>query len=375
MAKGSKSGLSSWMSYLLLGTNLIFVVGLLMSFLGGFINPNLSTLLAFAALCFPFFLLINICFFIYYLASFRVYCLFSLCVILLNIDNIKGLVQFRKPHFEDREDVLKLVTYNVNLFDYYSLRDKHKGEIKEQILGFIEDEMPDIVCFQEYLESKIFPISPILKQKSGLKYKTQIRNNGKISYGCAIYSKYKIINEGQVDFQNNSIMSCIFADIVMKQDTFRIYNMHLESIRFNKEDELFYNNFTEVKSSDAMKKGVRRMARKMHRAYKKRAVEALAIQDHASTSPYSVIICGDMNDTPASFAYRSISNNMRDAFKTAGFGLGTTYNGLFPAFRIDYVFYNKPLKAVYFKNVHLPLSDHFPIITELELPQKENIDN
>ncbi len=39
-------------------------------------------------------------------------------------------------------------------------------------------------------------------------------------------------------------------------------------------------------------------------------------------SPYPVIVCGDFNDTPASYAYRKISRSLQDCFLQAGAGHG-----------------------------------------------------
>jgi endonuclease/exonuclease/phosphatase (EEP) superfamily protein YafD len=82
-----------------------------------------------------------------------------------------------------------------------------------------------------------------------------------------------------------------------------------------------------------------------------------------NTSPYPIILCGDFNDTPTSFTYKQLSEGLNDSFANAGLGIGQTYNGKFPALRIDYILYSPELEIVNFKTSEVSLSDHYPIIS------------
>jgi endonuclease/exonuclease/phosphatase family metal-dependent hydrolase len=78
-----------------------------------------------------------------------------------------------------------------------------------------------------------------------------------------------------------------------------------------------------------------------------------------------VILCGDFNDTPASYAYHLISTDLLDAFVENGNGFGRTYAGKFPQFRIDYIMHSKDLKCTKFTRSEETLTDHFPITAYL----------
>ena len=81
-----------------------------------------------------------------------------------------------------------------------------------------------------------------------------------------------------------------------------------------------------------------------------------------NNSPYKVIVCGDFNDTPQSYTYNLLSENLNDSFKTKGVGFGTTYAGSIPALRIDYILTHEKIKVQSHKILKENYSDHFPVI-------------
>ncbi len=100
-----------------------------------------------------------------------------------------------------------------------------------------------------------------------------------------------------------------------------------------------------------------------------RAEQSEMIANYIKDSPYPVVVMGDYNDTPQSYAYRKIKKGMHDAFKVAGRGFGNTYAGELPSLRIDYIMYSNPMVSYQFKRLKPDYSDHFPITTWLYLPR------
>ena len=86
----------------------------------------------------------------------------------------------------------------------------------------------------------------------------------------------------------------------------------------------------------------------MKRSYKKRAVQVDIIQKHIKKSPYPIIVCGDFNDTPLSYAYNIIKNNLADAFSISAKGIGTSFVKI-PALRIDYILHDAQMKSTNYK--------------------------
>jgi endonuclease/exonuclease/phosphatase family metal-dependent hydrolase len=189
--------------------------------------------------------------------------------------------------------------------------------------------------------------------------------NYKNYFGVAMYSKYPMITKGFIELDTsvrNSNNFCIFADIVKDKDTFRIYNTHFQSLKFQ-EDE--YALFGQKEYTGNIESGVMSMLRKINKGYQKRADQANNVIKHMEQSPYPVIICGDFNDTPMSYVYNQFYSKFTDAFRNSSSGIGITYAGKVPAGRIDYVFHDQRLNSANFKIDERIYSDHKAISCEI----------
>ena len=114
------------------------------------------------------------------------------------------------------------------------------------------------------------------------------------------------------------------------------------------------------------------IVKKLYRAYRKRALQANLVKSYIEKSPHPLIVCGDFNDTPLSYVYRTMSDGLRDAFVQSGIGLGTTYYGVFPSYRIDYILFSPKYRAVQYNTIRKNYSDHYPIRARLVLSEYNN---
>jgi len=229
------------------------------------------------------------------------------------------------------------------MFNLYKWIDKEHIETK--IYNFIEDKNPTILCLQEY--------HPSIDLTKLFKYHYIKISEKKNNFGDAIFSNYKIIKSGSLNFPN-SHNNAIFADIVKNRDTFRVYNVHLESLGIDPSKETLNQ-----KSSEKFKIRVQK-------AFKKQATQATLILNHQKIANHKNIICGDFNNTPFSWVYHQLNNHKKDAFEIAGNGFGSTYKFGFPM-RIDFILADENIAVNNFKTYKVNYSDHFPIMARLNL--------
>ncbi len=360
----------------LLILNIIASLGLLLSYLAPVINPLKFFLPALFGLAYPYLVLFNLIFIIYWLIRLKKELVISIIVILVGWNHLNNLFPFnfkeaKIPESSSSERMLKVLSYNVRGFDIYEWTSN--PEAKQGIFGFIEQQKPDILCFQEYYTSNNAgeshaDLSQRLKSlpQSAVYYTTDQYNRS--GFGIATYSRYPIIKKSRIPF-NNTFNAAMYTDILFQSDTIRVFNIHLQSIRFRQENYTFMDTASLKYANDQMRE-IRAIGSVLKTAFEMRAEQANMISNYVKDSPYPVIVMGDFNDTPQSYAYRKIKKGMQDAFRKTGRGIGTTYTGELPSFRIDYIKYNNPFSSYQFKRIKTDYSDHFPITTWLYLPEK-----
>ncbi|MDR0368419.1 MAG: endonuclease/exonuclease/phosphatase family protein [Bacteroidales bacterium] len=362
----------SFIRLLFLILNTIAVLGLISAYLANFLNPATYFFAALSGLFYPYMLAVNGFFVVFWLFRKWKYALFSLVTILIGVDSLHRFYQFSGEDIPSGNDSLvKVLSYNVQVFGIYS--DKNN---KQDILDFLEKEQPDIACFQEYCqnnkpENNISTASQIEKAiDANSHYLYLPLSRGKYQFGMAIFSRFPIINKGNIVFNDAKANHAMYADMLIENDTVRVYNIHFQSIHFGAEDYLFARQATSnaEMSNSKWKQNSMRILRKIKSGFAKRTEQVNAVVEHIKSSPHRVIICGDFNDTPWSYTYRQIRNLSEDSFIESGKGTGYTFIiRKLLAFRIDYIFHDKSFKSYQYTTTAIHASDHYPIHTCLQI--------
>jgi endonuclease/exonuclease/phosphatase family metal-dependent hydrolase len=107
---------------------------------------------------------------------------------------------------------------------------------------------------------------------------------------------------------------------------------------------------------------IKTLSTSLRQGFIRRASQAQVVKSYIDRSPYPVIVLGDFNDTPVSYAYTKIRKGLNDAFVKSGFGAGFTYRGNYPPNRIDYILYDNNLISTKFDILKVKYSDHYPIL-------------
>jgi endonuclease/exonuclease/phosphatase family metal-dependent hydrolase len=341
------------------------IIGLVVGISAKYISPEIFWVPAFFGLAFPYFYLLNILFMVFWLAQFKAATTLGVIALLLGASTAYRYVQFNSAGNKPTSRELKVTSFNSMLFDLYNWS-KNK-ESRAKILAGIAEIDPDILCLQEFYTSEQsgdFNNTDTIRQKLKMPY---FHNEFTITlrehdhWGIATFSKFPIINQGTINFNTSSNNICIFSDIVINTDTIRVYNLHLQSISFSKEDNKFLEDVMAKKKLEDEMASSRNILRRLKRAFIKRTRQADMVAAHIKTSRYPVILCGDFNDTAASYAYEKLSEDLEDSFLERGFGLGRTYAGKWPQFRIDYILHDKRLECSRYRREQETYTDHFPI--------------
>ena len=345
--------------------NHIAVIALLISYFAPYVSPENFWYIAFFGLAYPLFVLVNLLFVIYWGIQFKKPMLYSLLIIFGGWVHLQEYLQINLTEKPDKPlNTIKVMSYNVRLFDLYKW--SNKIDTRNNMLELIKNENPDIICLQEFSSSdnslqynNLDTLIKIQKSKN-----THIEYTGKVNktnkYGVAIFTVYPIISKGKIIFDKHSNNICIYSDLLIDKDTVRVYNVHLQSIHLGYEDYKFVDDLMKNHETEELEKS-KNILKRIKRAFIKRSTQTELVSEHIAKSPHPVIICGDFNDPPVSYSYHTISENLKDAFIESGEGLGRSYIGKFPSLRIDYILHSKQFMAYDFRTINQELSDHFPI--------------
>ncbi len=350
--------------------NHLAAIGLLISYFASYVSPENFWFFALFGLAYPLLVILNLLFVTYWGIQLKKRAFYSLIIILGGWVQMTKYVQVSFDNSPEKsKKLIKVMSYNVKSFDLYNWSND-KGT-RNKIFELINDESPDIICFQEFFTrdtSKLFNNLDTLLQfqkakNTHIEFTTTKRTVN--HWGLAIFSTYPIISKGKIIFdpKNNNI--CIFSDIKINNDTVRVYNVHLQSIHFNYVDYQFVDDIMNNKETEELEKS-KNILRRLKKGFIKRSGQTELVAEHISNSPYPAIVCGDFNDPPASYTYHTIAKNLKDSFIESGNGFGRSYIGKFPSFRIDYILHSKQYKAYDFRTIREELSDHFPVCCYLE---------
>jgi endonuclease/exonuclease/phosphatase family metal-dependent hydrolase len=358
----SKRGKPSAGGWILRLISIISAGGLLISLLSPYIPPDQYWLPAFFGLAFPVFIIINAILLILWILRRRWFSLIHLILLVPATPMAFRYIQVRSDQPIHYDFATQLISYNVR-----SLIDNEGKSSVQGLLKMVTQEKPDILCLQEYRDDwwqKDDNTKKILEAGLFKEYVFEsyypVKSNKK-AVGIALFSKYPIHRSGALRAGKRLI--AIYADLVLKKDTVRLFNMHLQSIAFQKKDYELVEGLMDAGKpiSSELETDSRQLLWKVRKAFIKRSFQARLLQKAIEQSPYPVIVCGDMNDTPCSYAYNKVSANLQDAFQYAGHRIGNTYLGKLPKIRIDYVFLDRRFKCLYFDILHYHLSDHYPV--------------
>jgi len=298
--------------------------------------------MAFLSLGVPVMVIVHVLFLVYWLFVSKKLFFLSFFTLIVGYFFLDSFVRFNLTSESTLGNDLSIMSFNVHEFHKYS--NWHNPAVESEVIEFVKANDPDIVCFQEFDKrgNTKFDFYPF-------KYLTPWTSDKTIQ---AIYSKYPIISNGSLDFPN-TLNNAIYVDVLVKNDTLRVYNLHLQSLN--------------VRLGSIKRESPSRLNRRLGNTFIQQRHQADLVVRHSKDINHGKIICGDFNNSQFSNVYYRIKQDMKDTFMEKGFGLGSTYIFKFLPFRIDYILVDPEFEINSHRNFDVQMSDHTPVMGSFRL--------
>ena len=338
------------------------------------ISPQMWLLPSFMGLLFPAFLFFNLAFLVVWIFALKwkaVLC--NVVVFAIAWGSIRSYYPVNLAGSGQlSENTIKLMTYNVMGFAYHS----HKKDDPNPIIEYINKEDPDVVCLQEYFINKKNPDMNEAAIRNAFKnypYKKAIYfdKSDTYEYGVAVFSKFPITGAERIKYKSAFNGSGLFT-LEINGKKVALINNHLESNRITQKDKQFYQSLRKGNiDSETLGSLKNNIVSRLKPAFLLRAqqTDSIAKTIKNQNSDY-ILVCGDLNDTPISYARHKIQGSMTDAYVSHGTGAGISYNADYFWFRIDYIFHSSKIKTYdCYIDRSIKISDHYPVLCYFSLEE------
>lgn len=279
--------------------------------------------------------------------------------LILSWGGIARYCPIHKPQPPDNSQPgFTLMTYNV----YYLLDYEGKESTQNRTLSFLLKQNADLVCLQEC------PALP--SHNHGLKIsEAQIDSIHTIypyristSLGMNFLSKYPAELLFDTTYSESSAVTAYRVQIEGHEVT--IVNQHMESIGLTQTDKELYHEITAHPNTDYLDEVKKHLLSKLVNAARARNEQADLTAERIEGIPGNVIVCGDFNDSPLSYAVRRFRRmGFRNAYNELALGPGITYHANRFWFRIDHILYRGDMEARWLERLRYKSSDHYPLLT------------
>lgn len=355
-------------------TNIALALSFLLGCYGNWFDPSRFWFIGFFALASFYLFILLLGFVFFWLFTKPKFIFISITAILLAWGPLKNLFRLRLSadfSMSKRPADIRAMSWNVEHFDI--LEHKTHPEVKKEMINTINRYEPDVACFQEMVASDSIRSAinyiPDFMKRLGMKdyhysYNRKLDFDNNHHFGIITFSRYPIINKQTVSYSPHDYNSIFqYIDIVKDMDTFRVFNIHLQSLKFS-DNNLKYIDDPSLKDEADLEKS-KNIISKFKTGFLKRHIQSDRIKKEIDKSPYPVIVCGDFNDVPNSYAYSRIGKGLKNAFAEKGTGIGRTFYGISPTLRIDNIFASETFNVEQYVRIKKKMSDHFPIIADL----------
>lgn len=342
------------------GANVATILLMLLIGHADMIQPQTFPKLSNLGLLFPAILAINFCFLILWAIIKPRFVLIPLLGFVVCYGPVRRYMPLNIPH-DPPAGSIKVLSYNVWYFAGWE--DRTKPNV---ILEYIKHQNADIVCLQESMPNEVGQeqIDSIIKPV--YQYNDTIQNGGN---SISFYSKYPILSHERIEYKSKGNMSAAFRIRVKGRDVI-VINNHLETTELSPEEKNKFKALVKGKlETDTATQTSKWLISHLGEQTRKRSYEAEAVARYiAYHRGTPMIVCGDFNDSPISYAHRTIGKGLIDCYVSTANGPGVSYHKSGMYFRIDNIFCTDDFTPYACRvDNSIGNSDHYPIMCWLKM--------
>ncbi len=347
---------------LVAAANLVACAGMAVSAYSDRLTPSAHPYLSVSGLAFPIMLAVNVAFLVFWVVFKK-----RMAIIpLLGFVAVYPQLRLYMPLNASKEipvGSLKILSYNVQGF-----RDKYGEKSYDAVFDYVAGSKADIVCLQEaqlpgYIDTG--------RLDSAYAYHDTVQVRTPQGNTLAIYSRFPLLRKERINYESEGNGSVGFY-LKVGYDTVLVVCNHLESSHLSPDERQRYKDMLKGEmGQDTARAESKRLLHKLAEQTKHRSVQADAVAAYiASRSRYPLIVCGDFNDSPISYAHRTIAKGLTDCYEETGWGLGWSYNQKGFFVRIDHILCSRHFVPYGCKvDATTTASDHYPIYCWLKKRQ------
>lgn len=367
-------GLKQFTLNMIAGANVASVVVMLLVGYADCLSPERHPMLSNLGLLFPLFLVVNVGFLVFWILFRLRYVVIPFLGFVVCYAPVRKFCPINLPH-ETPDGSIKVLSYNI--LNYTPLEPETMGEGDiNPVIAYIQEQDADIVCLQE---AQPHPgvseqIDSLLKPVYAYRDTTLHSPAGDC---LALFSKYPIKGKKRIHYASKGNLSVAYRLLIDNEEVI-VVNNHLETTGLSLDERRQFKNLIKGQlETDTARQTSKLLVVKLAEATRKRAPQADAVADYIRRhSRESIIVCGDFNDGPISYAHRTIARGLTDCYVATGRGPGISYHKSGFFVRIDNIMCT-PDWTPYDCRVDSKIgaSDHYPILCNLKktpkTPKKE----
>lgn len=341
------------------GANIATILLMLIIGHADLIQPQTFPKLSNLGLLFPVILAINFFFLVLWIIIKPRFVFIPLLGFIVCYGPVRRYMPLNIPH-DPPKGCIKVLSYNVWFFAGWEDHGK-----PNPILEYIKRQNADIVCLQESMENEVKSsqvdsiLSPIYQ------YKDTIIHKGDC---LSFFSKFPILSHERIHYQSKGNMSAAFHVRINGRDVI-VVNNHLETTGLSPEEKNKFKALVKGKlETDTATETSKWLVVHLGEQTRKRAAEAEAVARYiAYHRGTPMIVCGDFNDSPLSYAHRTIGKGLTDCYVTTANGPGISYHKSGMYVRIDNIFCTDDFTPYACRvDNSISSSDHYPIFCWLK---------